>query len=104
MPMTIPNQNIAHIASDGMDMGRNGNYAHYPPTPFYPSQYTLAQIPPVADLFWNNMHQYYRTQGSNIISTSSQQLTNGQDGHWQETQIVQMTERNIKDASANAQS
>eukprot|EP00957_Ditylum_brightwellii_P177927 13552568-Ditylum_brightwellii.AAC.1 len=86
MPTTILSQNIAHITPDGTDIGQNGNYAHYPPSPYHSSKYTPTQIPPVADQFWHTMHQNYGTQGSNNASTSKKQLTNGQDGHWQESQ------------------
>eukprot|EP00957_Ditylum_brightwellii_P038796 2932224-Ditylum_brightwellii.AAC.1 len=61
-------------------------------------------MPPVVDQFWHIIHQYYGIQGSNNTSTSSQQLTNDQDGHRQETQTIQMTEHSRKDVSASTQS
>eukprot|EP00957_Ditylum_brightwellii_P148583 11313090-Ditylum_brightwellii.AAC.1 len=103
-PLTIPNQNIAYITPDGTDIGQNGNCTHYPPAPYYSSQYTSTQMPPVVDQFWHTMHQYCGTQGNNNTSISNQQLTNSQGGHWQETQIIQMTEHSRKDASASTQS
>eukprot|EP00957_Ditylum_brightwellii_P199292 15191387-Ditylum_brightwellii.AAC.1 len=75
-PTTIPNQNIAHITPDRMDIGWNVNYAHFTLAPYHSNRYTPTQMPPVADQFWYTIHQYYGTQESNKTTTSSQQLTN----------------------------
>eukprot|EP00957_Ditylum_brightwellii_P072410 5502980-Ditylum_brightwellii.AAC.1 len=81
MPTTIPNQNIAYITSNEMDIGRNVNYAHYPLALYHLSQYTPTQMPPVADQLCHTIQQYYGIQGSSNTTTSSEQLTNGQDKH-----------------------
>eukprot|EP00957_Ditylum_brightwellii_P023288 1757355-Ditylum_brightwellii.AAC.1 len=103
-PTTCNNQTQAQVISDGKNQEQKIHYVHYPPAPYFQSQYTPNQMPPVADQFWHTMHQHYSTQGSNnSITSSQQQNTNGQDRNQQEIipQTIQMTEHSIQDASAS---